>query len=314
MNRPLVSIIIPTYNHARFLTRSVSSALAQTWPETEVIVVDDGSTDDTRSILDRFASAIRYHYQPNSGLGAARNVGIRLARGSFLQFLDADDTISPQKIEVQIRPLLADDSIDLVYSNYEMMYEGRSKMKVYDNPPESMRDLIAYYIRWNLTPIHSPLHRRTVIDKAGYFDQDRHAQEDWDFMFRAVLSGCRFKFVPGPFAQYYRDGSVISNDPELMYRRYRHMVEKFRRDPRFTRFGEEMVRDFIYHQNIHIGTESYNRALWSRARRHLTAAARSHRDGLRPDLWLLVLKALAHQVLDAGITGGQLRSGFQKTS
>ncbi|MGE0105149.1 MAG: glycosyltransferase family 2 protein [Blastocatellales bacterium] len=308
MNRPLVSIIIPTFNHARYVQRSVSSALAQTWPDCEVIVVDDGSSDDTRHALAPFAARIRYHYQSNSGLGAARNTGIRLARGAFLQFLDADDTISPEKIEVQIQPLMADDSIDLVYSNYQMVYKGRAKMKVYEHPPETAHDLIAYYIRWNLTPIHSPLHRRTVIEKAGLFDEARDAQEDWDFMFRAALSGCCFKFVPGPFAQYYRDGSVISNDAELMYRRYRHMVEKFCRDPRLMRFGEEMVRDFIYHQNIHIGTESYNRALWSRARRHLAMAARSHRDGLRPDLWLLVLKAAAHQIVDAGKAAGMLKS------
>jgi len=299
VNAPLVSIVIPTFNHARFLPRSISSALAQTWPACEVIVVDDGSVDDTRRALEPFASSIRYHYQPNSGLGAARNTGIRLARGTFLQFLDADDSIAPEKISTQIAALLADDSIDLVYSNYEMVIEGRAKMKIYDPPPESTQDLVAYYVRWNMTPIHSPLFRRTVVDKTGLFDEDRDAQEDWDFMLRAVLSGCRFRFVPGPFAQYHRDGSVITNDSELMYRRYLHMVEKFIRDPRFTSFGDKMIRDFIYHQNIHIGTESYNRALWERARRHLTAALFAHREGPRLDLWLLVLKTVAHQIVDA---------------
>ncbi len=303
MNDPLVSIIIPTYNHARFLPRSLSSALAQTWPNREIIVIDDGSTDETRHVLTQFNGNIRYHYQPNAGLGAARNAGLRLARGQFIQLLDADDTISPEKISRQISHLMTDDSIDLVYSNYETVKDGMTELKDYDDPPETQDALIRYYIRCNMTPLNSPLFRSRVFQSFGTFDEDRTAQEDWDFMMRLAIAGCRFKFVPGPFAQYHRDGSVITKDHELMYQRYQHMIEKFRRDPLFLRFGDDLLHEFIYHQNIYIGHDSYNHRCWDRARRHLIEAIRSHREGFRPDLWILVLKTIAHQIID--------RSGFK---
>ncbi len=297
MNEPLVSIIIPTYNHARFLPRSLNSVLTQTWRNREIIVIDDGSTDETRHVLTQFNGNIRYHYQVNAGLGAARNAGLRLARGQFIQLLDADDTISPEKISRQISHLMTDDTIDLVYSNYETVNDGRAMMKIYDDPPETQDALIRYYIRWNMTPIHSPLYRSRVFQSFGTFDEDRAAQEDWDFMMRLAIAGCRFKFVPGPFAQYHRDGSVITRDHELMYQRYHHMVEKFRRDPLFLRFGDDLVRQFLYYQHIYIGQESYNNRRWQRARHHLIEAIRSHREGGRPDLWILVLKTIAHQIL-----------------
>lgn len=91
-DRCIISIIIPCYNHAHYLPFAVQSVLAQTCAQWEAIVVDDGSTDDTRTVAARFSDPrVRYHYQENQGLSAARNAGIRIARGDYLAFLDADD-------------------------------------------------------------------------------------------------------------------------------------------------------------------------------------------------------------------------------
>src|SRR5687768_13812201 len=105
MSSILCSIIIPTYNHGSFIDRSVSSALAQTYSNTEVIVVDDGSTDDTGDRLKEYGDKIIYLRKENEGLGAARNTGIRLSRGRYLQFLDADDTIEKDKLKTQVEIL-----------------------------------------------------------------------------------------------------------------------------------------------------------------------------------------------------------------
>jgi len=103
---PLVSIIIPCHNAAPWLAETLESALAQTWPEKEIILVDDGSTDESPSIARQFAACgIRCLVQPNRGASTARNRGIRESRGEFLQFLDADDLLSPEKIERQVRLL-----------------------------------------------------------------------------------------------------------------------------------------------------------------------------------------------------------------
>ena len=102
MTRTLVSVVIPTFNYARFVCDAVESALGQTYPDLEVIVVDDGSTDDTQRMLKRFGSRIRYVYQNNRGLSAARNTGIRLANGEWIALLDSDDVWHRQKTEVQL--------------------------------------------------------------------------------------------------------------------------------------------------------------------------------------------------------------------
>jgi teichuronic acid biosynthesis glycosyltransferase TuaG len=99
---PLVSVIIPSYNYGRFVTQAVDSALAQTYANVEVIVVDDGSTDDTRARLAPYGDRIRYIYQENQGLSAARNTGIRHATGEWIAFLDSDDTWHPRKTEIQL--------------------------------------------------------------------------------------------------------------------------------------------------------------------------------------------------------------------
>ena len=115
MSTPLCSIIIPTYNHAKFIERSIGCALGQTLQDVEVIVVDDGSTDDTPRIVKQFENRITYHRKENGGLGAARNTGIEISRGKYLQFLDADDSIALNKLEQQAAIFEARDDIDIVF-------------------------------------------------------------------------------------------------------------------------------------------------------------------------------------------------------
>ena len=98
----LVSVVVPTYDYGCFVAEAVASALAQTYPHREVIVVDDGSTDDTREVLAPYSDRIRYIFQSNQGLSAARNTGIRAAQGEFIALLDSDDVWHPRKLEVQM--------------------------------------------------------------------------------------------------------------------------------------------------------------------------------------------------------------------
>src|ERR1700748_3370934 len=106
ITRPLVSIIIPVYNAQKYLAETINSALAQTWPNKEIIIVDDGSTDNSFQIAKNFENdKVRVYYQENRGAGAARNKGLREAKGNYIQFLDADDLISNNKAEEQINLL-----------------------------------------------------------------------------------------------------------------------------------------------------------------------------------------------------------------
>src|SRR3989338_10346077 len=114
-NTPLVSIIIPTYNNAKFISAAIDSAAKQTYPNIEIIVVDDGSTDQTKNVILPYQHRIRYIHQSNEGLAAARNKAIEKSKGDYLQFLDADDLIHPEKIKKQIDCLMREPQFDVVY-------------------------------------------------------------------------------------------------------------------------------------------------------------------------------------------------------
>ena len=114
MNLPLVSVIIPAYNSAAYIARAINSALAQDYPNTEIIIVDDGSTDGTRNIVSEFPNVICIA-QKNSGPAAARNAGIRASSGEFVAFLDADDEWLPARLTKTIQPMLDDSKIGLTY-------------------------------------------------------------------------------------------------------------------------------------------------------------------------------------------------------
>ena len=119
-----VSVVIPTYNYGRYLATAIESALAQTFVPLEVIVVDDGSTDDTPQILETFGNRIQTIRQLNQGAGAARNTGIAAARGEYVAFLDSDDIWKPRKLQMQIARFDADPALGLVHCGVEAM-DGR---------------------------------------------------------------------------------------------------------------------------------------------------------------------------------------------
>src|SRR5438477_3922397 len=113
MRNDLVTAVIPTYNYGRFVTQAVESALGQTYRNLEIIVVDDGSTDDTREQLLPYRDRLRYIYQENQSVAAARNTGIRAATSEFIAFLDADDLWHPRELELQMRYLADHPAVQL---------------------------------------------------------------------------------------------------------------------------------------------------------------------------------------------------------
>ena len=211
--RPLVTVIIPAYNASAFLGDAVASVLGQTHPDVEVIVVDDGSTDDTVALLAQWQArdlrvrAVRGH---NRGVAAARNAGLDLACGQYVAFLDADDVIHPEKLERQIAYLEAHPQIDLVYSDY----------RTADAELRPLRDevigvkrmpLREAYIYTNVFPIMAPLLRRTLVERVGAFDEGLRACEDWEYWVRCERAGT-FGYLPGHYATYRMHGMQTHRD------------------------------------------------------------------------------------------------------
>jgi glycosyltransferase involved in cell wall biosynthesis len=182
-----VSIVIPTYNHGRFVVSAVESALAQSYASTEVLVVDDGSTDNTRDVLAAFAGRIKYIYQENRGLSAARNTGIRAATGEFIALLDADDMWLPEKLAVQMDVFSEYSDAGLVScGNVVIDALGRQV-----SPGEArgvggfrFRDLLRIN---GVSGGSNAVVKRLCFDAVGLFDESLRSSEDWDMWLRIAM-------------------------------------------------------------------------------------------------------------------------------
>lgn len=214
-DEPLVSIIIPCYNYALFLPESVGSIKSQTYKNWECIIIDDGSTDNSRVIAEKLAlddSRIHYYYQNNSGPTIARNLGLSKAKGSFIQFLDADDLIEADKIRKQLDIFAANPECDIVYSNVKY-FRSDDLSELYnditlDGSKPWMKNLsgkgefmITAILKENLMVIHSPLFRASLVKNFGKMDEDLFYNEDWELWARYAINNARFQFDGGPGTQ-----------------------------------------------------------------------------------------------------------------
>jgi len=235
-----VSIIIPAYNAASFIGDSVRSALTQTYPNKEIVVVDDGSTDDTRAILEEYIKSgqIKYFYQENKGPAAARNLGIKNSSGEFIAFLDADDVWLPEKLKKQI-DLFKNPKVGLVYSDMEFFgdkfpFKKYSEMTKGFYRGEAMRELI----KRNFIPISSVVLRREVFEMAGYFNEDFKRfpiGEDYELWLR-VARVFEVDFIPEAFVRYRIHAGQMSHGRIKNYRTLTSIYKKFLRDPSFSQY------------------------------------------------------------------------------
>lgn len=206
----LVSIIIPCHNAAPWLAQTLESALAQSWSETEVILIDDGSTDGSPTIACRFEpQGIRVLTQPNRGASAARNAGLRAARGAFIQFLDADDLLAPDKITVQMTRLLA--SPDRPVASGAWARFTRDSREAAFVPEPNWRDLtglefllLHYEAGWMMHPA-AWLCPRVLLDEVGPWDERLTLNDDGEYFGRVALASTGILFCRDA-RSYYRSG------------------------------------------------------------------------------------------------------------
>lgn len=210
-----VSIVLPTYNRAALLGRSIRSVLGQSYQDFELIVIDDGSTDETSSVVGDFSDR-RIKYVPlprNTGAGAARNAGIRAARGKFLAFQDSDDEWLPSKLSRQMSAFeRGPGRLGMVYSDMQMIL--RDGTANYFAAPSVLSDRLInpatrFYEVHNLG-IQSAVIKREYLDEAGHFNEDLPAFEDLE-MFIRLSRRCDFQHLREPLVKYY-DTQGISQD------------------------------------------------------------------------------------------------------
>jgi glycosyltransferase involved in cell wall biosynthesis len=185
---PLVSVVLPAYNRERYLEAALESALAQRYRPLEVVVVDDGSTDGTARVA-RAHREVRYLYQPNRGVAAARNAGIAASRGALIAFLDSDDLWAPEKLGVQVRFLSEHPDLGYCLTRMQTFLEPGCVL------PAGVRPQVLSRPGIGAVP-STLLVRREIFARVGAFDPSRRIGEDVDWFFRARDCAIPFAIVP----------------------------------------------------------------------------------------------------------------------
>ncbi|SDC82721.1 Glycosyl transferase family 2 [Algoriphagus faecimaris] len=264
MKKPIVSIVIPVYNKAAFVRETLESALGQTYPNLEIVLVDDGSTDGSFEILKeyfaKYPDKIQLIDQENQGVSVATNVGTAAARGEYIQFLDADDLLSPDKINRQIK-LLESQSESVLASCEWRMFQDNPK-KSYPIPYGVFRDfnfgldLLLQF--WNHQEMNQPgvyLTHRSLIEKAGPWDESMTINQDGEFFTRVLLHAEKVLFESKGNV-YYRspgEGNVSQQKSAKAikslldsYQCYEREVLKFEDSKRVRIALKKVYQKFIY--------------------------------------------------------------------
>jgi glycosyltransferase involved in cell wall biosynthesis len=207
-----VTVVIPTYNSGRFVTEAVDSVLSQTLPPAEVVVVDDGSTDDTAARLACYSSRVRYIHQPNGGVASARNRGLQEARAEAIAFLDSDDVWHPSKLEAQVGLLRARPDLGLLGTrSYPWPGETAPTMGPHRVVPVEWEGLIVK----NVFVTSSVVVLRDALERVGGFDTRLQVAEDHDLWIR-IAESTRAGYLDMPLTGYRNTPASLSKQARRM--------------------------------------------------------------------------------------------------
>jgi Glycosyltransferases involved in cell wall biogenesis len=273
---PLVSIIVPCYNHGHLLKSALTAVQHQTLSDWECIIVDDGSSDNTSAIAGEFVERDkRFHYikQENKGLSEARNTGIIRSKGDYIQLLDADDLLSEDKLLLQTSFMKAHDTILISYTDADYFPEDdlRTKYKQVSYAEEGIefnnqswiRDFgdypsfINHIVKANIAPVNSMLIKRSVFNIVGLFDRKFLYLEDWEFWTRCAFKGVCFKFFNESRARAF----VRVNKTGMSVNRYKmdlyYLV--------LSRRVDQLLKDNTQiHSHFDFQSYKYYRKVWTR--------------------------------------------------
>ncbi len=228
-NAPPISIIIPAYNAAPFIAQTLDAVLAQTFTAFEVIVVNDGSTDQTTTIVEQYVQQddrVRLVNQVNQGVSAAREQGKALAQGEFIAFLDADDLWLPQNLAVHLRHFASNPRLGISFGRVEFMQHDGGLTGTYSNSRlQGIEPTHLFYENLLVTPSNAVI-RRSVFDQVGGFDRDLSGTEDQEFFLRTRCFGWQVAGVDEVLVRYRQTPGGISSQFESMEADWLRLCDK----------------------------------------------------------------------------------------
>jgi glycosyltransferase involved in cell wall biosynthesis len=265
-----ISVVIPTYNYAHYLDYAIASVLAQERYPDEIIVVDDGSTDNTKEVVARYQSQVRYVYQKNAGLSAARNKGTAVASGDWVAYLDSDDAWTPAKLLRQEQAILNTPGAVVAYTGCIYLNPDQSLTEApRAMPPGTIWPLLRAR---NMLPASSTMaHRKSVLE-AGGFNEALRACEDWDLWVRLKPRG--------PFAAACEPLTIVRQTPQSMSSNVQRMIDNM-----------EAIRE----GSLLFGLSGFSRWCWTRRIRSVAtmhAAMTMRESGLRSAERVYLLKSI----------------------
>ncbi len=250
---PTVDVIIPAYNAARFLPMALDSVLAQTFTDWRILLVDDGSQDNTPELVapyqQRLGEKLKYIRQANAGLPAARNTAIRHAEAEFLALLDADDVWLPQRLERTVQRFQADERIGLVYSFVARIDpEGRLLDSFTRRNPHGEGHVAPYlYMRMLDLPCPTVTFRRRCVEAVGNFDERLRATEDRDLWVR-IAQEYEVALIPEITAYYRVSPQAMTTDPNRMLQAQLQFLEKHYGTPGCGWWARRVALGWVYRQ------------------------------------------------------------------
>ena len=225
---PVISIIIPAYNQGKYLKEALDSVKMQKFGDYECIVVDDGSIDGTSGIVEKYLEdkRFRYFYQQNKGLAGARNAGILLAGGKYLHFLDSDDMIFENFLELMVEKLENNPDIDIINCAWILIDESGKKISGKVGPVKS-NNYFHELLLQSLFPVHSLVLKGSILRKEKPFDERLSALEDWELWLRLAYKGYKFDSIDFLGAAYRRQGLAMTRDIKRMTESLNTFIEIF---------------------------------------------------------------------------------------
>lgn len=296
-NKPLVSVIIPTYNCGKYIKRAINSVMQQTFSDFEIIIVDDGSNDNTREILTDILTTnnkIKYIFQENHGHAVARNNGAKEAEGSLIAFLDADDYWNSKKLEKQVDVFDKNPDIDLVHGNIYIFYEGQeNKPYIPDlsidynkfTPDKLYQKLLFFQIDIRIQTI---MIKKILFERIGGFDENltRLGSEDREFFLRAFKE-CKVYFTNEYLAYYMLRKNSSSKNTKKMQIGRNYLIEKTIMKHK----NKNSLRDRIFSSlYLRLSRNYFSERLYGKAAKYLLLSF--YRDVFNYRLYLLILRFL----------------------
>ncbi|MBL8013008.1 MAG: glycosyltransferase [Candidatus Omnitrophica bacterium] len=262
-----VSVIIPTYNRGSLIARALNSVLSQSFKDFEIIVIDDGSKDNTQTVLNAFDGKIRYVYQANGGIARARNRGIELAKGAYIAFLDSDDYWAPEKLAVQVKILDANPKVGIVYGRMPIVNEAGDVLGMKPNgiSGKNFHELLRV---WGDLPTSSVMTRKECFVKAGVFDPELPPMEDIDMWIRIAHTYDLYEVEGKTLAYYWRHDHQITQDQIKVHRGLVRIHEKILRT--FKEAPKTLITKKLVSNQYLLSRLYYNKGMYRDALYYLT--------------------------------------------